>query len=62
MKIVLRELTKMNDHDDTDVQAHFFAGPVWDDPDEPEPEATGTSSGHEHDDEDDVEGHASGFG
>jgi hypothetical protein len=61
MKIVLRELTKMNDQDDIDVQAHFFAGPVWDDP-EPEPEATATSSGHEHDDEDDVEGHASGFG
>jgi hypothetical protein len=49
----------LTDQDNTEFEAHFFGGPVWDDPDEVEAEATGPE---QDDGEDDVEGHASGFG
>jgi hypothetical protein len=55
-------LTKLNDHHDTEFQAHVFEGPSWDDPEEDEPERTGTLVEGDQDDEDDVEAHASGFG
>jgi hypothetical protein len=59
----MRELTKPNDDQDRDFQAHVFEGPLWDDPEEVEPEPTGTPvEGDQDDPEDDVEAHASGFG
>ena len=53
---------KPNDPNDTDLQAHIFEGPLWDDPEDVEPEPPGTSAERDQDDEDDVEAHASGFG
>jgi hypothetical protein len=51
-----------DDHHHTDLQAHVFEGPLWDDPEEVEPERTTSAEGEQDDDEDDVEAHASGFG
>ena len=51
---------KPNDHSDTDLQAHIFEGPVWDDPEDVDPEISGTAERDQ--DDDDVEAHASGFG
>ena len=48
-----------DDHKDEEIQAHFFEGPIWDDPEEVEPDENATPVDG---DEDDVEGHASGFG
>ncbi len=49
----------MSDHDEhvSDVQAHFFGGPAWDDD---EPEAVADEPSGEEAAEDDVEGHAGG--